>query len=101
MRSSAASLATVSAAGVWHTLIMLGELLRLDGDAGCKGVVPSGAVSLGASCLAMYRSMSAGVILSPKSGPAIWNASQCPPRSKFLCQQTSTQQAHAGMNSTG
>ena len=101
--SSAASLATVSTAGVWRTHIMLGELLRLDGVAGCEGVVFSGAGagSLGASCLAIYRSRSAGVISSPKSGPAILNASQCPPCSKFSCQRTSTQQARLVTNSTG
>ena len=101
--SSAANLVIASAAGVWHTLIMLGELLRLKGVAGRDGVVFSGtgADSLGASCLAMYRSTSAGVMSSPKSGPAIRNASQCPPISRFSCQQISTQQALAGMNSTG
>ena len=62
MRSSAASLATASTAGVWRTLMTLGELLRLDGDAGQDGVVFSGADagSLGASCLATYWSTSAG-----------------------------------------
>ena len=61
MRSSTANLATASTAGAWHTLMMLGELLRLDGVAGREGVVFSGAGSgsLGASCLAMYRSKSA------------------------------------------
>ena len=56
MRNSAASLAMALTAGVWHTRMMLGELLRLNGDAGRKGVVFSGAGtgSLGASCLAMY-----------------------------------------------
>ena len=40
----------------------LGELLRLNGDAGREGVVFSGAGagSLGASCLATYQSTSAG-----------------------------------------
>ena len=62
MRSSAASLATASTAGAWHTRMTLGELLRLDGDVGRDGVVFSGAGagSLGASCLATYRSTSAG-----------------------------------------
>ena len=62
MRSSAASLATASTAGAWRTLMTLGELLRLDGDAGRDGVVFSGAGagSLGASCLATYRSTSPG-----------------------------------------
>ena len=62
MRNSAASLATALTAGVWRTRMTLGELLRLDGDAGCEGVVFSGTgfVSHGASCLAMYRSKSAG-----------------------------------------
>ena len=71
--SSAASLVIASAAGVWCTLITLGELLRVDGIAGCDRVVFSGigARSRGASCRAMYRSTSAGVISSPKSGPAI------------------------------
>ena len=56
MRSSAASLATASTAGVWRTRMTLGELLRLDGDTGREGVVFSGigSGSLGASCLAMY-----------------------------------------------
>ena len=51
MRSSAASLATASTAGAWHTRMTLGELLRLDGEAGRDGVVLSGggADSLGAS----------------------------------------------------
>ena len=55
MWSSAASLATASTAGAWRTRITLGELLRLDGDAGRDGEVFSGAGtgSLGASCLAM------------------------------------------------
>ena len=76
------------AAGVWHTLIMLGELLHSDGVAGCKGVAFSGAglASLGLSCQAMYQSRSSGVMSSPRSGPAIQNASQCPPCSRFLCQ---------------
>ena len=54
MWSSAASLAMVSTAGAWRTRMTLGELLRLDGDAGRDGVVFSGAGagSLGASCLA-------------------------------------------------
>ena len=60
MRSSAASLATASTAGAWRTLMTLGELLRLVGDAGQDGVVFSGAGSLGASCLATYRSTSPG-----------------------------------------
>ena len=60
MRSLAASLATVSTAGACHTQMTLGELLRLDGDAGRDGVVFSGAGSLGASCLATYRSTSPG-----------------------------------------
>ena len=62
MWSSAASLATVSTAGAWHTRMMLGELLRLDGEAGWDGVVFSGggADSLGASYLATYRSTSPG-----------------------------------------
>ena len=40
----------------------LGELLQLNGDAGHEGVVflGAGAGSLGASCLATYRSMLAG-----------------------------------------
>ena len=38
---------------------------------------------------------------TPRSGPAIQNASQCPPCSRFSCQQTSTQQARVGINSTG
>ena len=56
MWSSAASLAMVSTAGAWRTRMTLGELLRLDGDAGQDGVVFSGAGagSLGASCLATY-----------------------------------------------
>ena len=56
IRSSAASLVTASTAGAWRTRMMLGELLRLDGDTGREGVVFSGAGSgsLGASCLAMY-----------------------------------------------
>ena len=56
MQSLAASLATASTAGAWHTLITLGELLRLDGVAGLNGVVFSGAGagSLGASCHAIY-----------------------------------------------
>ena len=56
MRSSAASLATASTAGAWRTQMTLGELLRLDGEAGRDGVVFSGggAGSLGASCLATY-----------------------------------------------
>ena len=55
MRSSAASLATVSTAGAWRTRMTLGELLRLEGVAGHEGVVFSGAgfASLGASCLAI------------------------------------------------
>ena len=75
-------------AGVWRTQIMLGKLLWLDGVAGCEGVVFSGAGagSLGANCLAIYRSRSAGVISSPKSGLAIRNTSQCPPCSRFSCQ---------------
>ena len=62
MRSSAASLATASTAGAWRTRMTLGELLRLDGEAGRDGVVPPGvcADSLGASCLAMYWSTSLG-----------------------------------------
>ena len=62
MWSSAANLATASTAGAWHTRMTLGELLRLDGDAGREGVVFSGggASSLGASCHAMYQSKSAG-----------------------------------------
>ena len=54
--SSAASLATASTAGAWHTQMTLGELLRLDGVVGREGVVFSGASagSLGASCLATY-----------------------------------------------
>ena len=62
MRSSAANLVTASTAGAWRTLMTLGELLRLDGDVGREGVVFSGAKfgSLGASCLAIYRSKSAG-----------------------------------------
>ena len=57
-----ASLATASTAGAWHTLMTLGELLRLNGDAGRDGVVFLGAgfCSLGASCLATYRSTSMG-----------------------------------------
>ena len=92
-----------SAAGVWHTLIILGKLLWLDGVAGHDGVVFSGACtgSLGANCHAIYQSTLACVMLSPRSGPAIRNASQCPPCSKFSCQRTSTQHACAGMNSTG
>ena len=103
MWSSAANLATASTAGAWRTRMMLGELLRLDGVAGREGVVFSGAGagSLGANCLVIYRSKSVGVISRPKSGPAIRNASQCPPCSKFSCQQISTQQARAEMNSTG
>ena len=103
MWSSSANLVTASTAGVCRTRMTLGELLWLDGVAGREGVVFSGAGfdSLGASCLAMYRSKSAGVILSPKSGPAIRNASQWPPCSRFLCQRISTQQARAEMNSTG
>ena len=56
MWSSAASLATASTAGAWRTRMTLGELLRLNGDAGQDGVVFSGAGagSLGASCLATY-----------------------------------------------
>ena len=78
MWSSAANLATASTAGAWRTRMTLGELLRLDGVAGREGVVFSGggAASLGASCQAIYRSRSAGLISSPKSGPAILNASQ-------------------------
>ena len=78
MRSSAASLATASTVGAWRTWMTLGELLRLDGVAGREGVVFSGggAASLGASCQAIYRSRSAGLISSPKSGPAILNTSQ-------------------------
>ena len=81
----------------------LGELLQLEGVAGRDGVVFSGAGagSRGASCRAMYQSTSAGVMSSPRSGPAIRNASQCPPCSKFSCQRILTQQAHVGMNSTG
>ena len=62
MRSSAASLAMASTAGVWRTQMTLGELLRLDGVAGQEGVVFSGtgAGSLGASCLATYQSTSMG-----------------------------------------
>ena len=62
IRSSVASLVTASTAGVWCTRMTLGELLRLDGVAGHEGVVFSGAGtgSLGASCLATYRSTSAG-----------------------------------------
>ena len=62
MRSSAASLATASTTGAWRTQMMLGELLRLDGEAGRDGVVFSGggADSLGASCLATYWSTSVG-----------------------------------------
>ena len=62
MQSSAASLATASTAGAWRTQMTLGELLWLKGFAGREGVVFSGAgaASLGASCLAMYWSMSAG-----------------------------------------
>ena len=62
IHNSAASLATVSTAGVWHTRMMLGELLWLDGVAGREGVVFSGAGagSLGASCLATYQSTSTG-----------------------------------------
>ena len=54
MCSSAASLIIASAAGVWRTLIMLGELLQVDGVAGRDGVVFSGAGSRGASCHAIY-----------------------------------------------
>ena len=56
IRSSDASLAIASVAGVWRTLITLGELLQLDGVAGREGVVFSGggAGSLGASCCAIY-----------------------------------------------
>ena len=74
---------------------MLGELLRLDGVAGHEGVVFSGAGagSLGANCLAIYRSRLAGVMSSPKSGPAIQNTSQCPPCSRFLFQRILTLQA--------
>ena len=101
--SSAANLVIALAASVWCTLIMLGELLRSDGVVGCEGVVVSGTgfASLGLSCRAMYRSRSSGVMSSPRSGPAIRNASQCPPCSRFSCQQTSTQQACVGINSTG
>ena len=62
IHSSAASLATASTAGAWRTWMMLGELLQLNGDAGREGVVFSGAGagSLGASCLATYRSTSVG-----------------------------------------
>ena len=62
MWSSAASLATVSTAGAWRTRMTLGELLQLDGEAGQDGVVFSGAGadSVGASCLATYRSTSMG-----------------------------------------
>ena len=62
MQSSATSLATASTAGVWRTRITLGELLRLDGEAGQDGVVFSGGGvgSLCASCLAMYWSTSMG-----------------------------------------
>ena len=69
MQSSAANLVMTSVAGAWRTLITLGELLQLDGVAGCEGVMFSGAGagSLGANCLAIYRSTSAGVMLSPKS----------------------------------
>ena len=103
MCNSAASLAMALTAGAWHTRMTLGELLWLDGDVGHEGVVFSGAGagSLGANCWVMYRSTSVGKMLSPKSRPAIQNASQCPPCSKFSCQQTSTQQALAGTNSTG
>ena len=103
MHSSSANLVTASTAGAWRTLMTLGELLRLDGVASREGVVFSGAGfgSLGANCLAMYRSRSAGVISSPKSGPAIRNASQWPPCSRFSCQRISTQQARSEMNSTG
>ena len=103
MWSSSASHVIASAASVWCTLITLGELLQVDGVAGRDGVVFSGAGagSRGASCRAMYRSKSVGVMSSPKSGPAIRNASQCPPLSKFSCRRISTQQARAGMNSTG
>ena len=53
---------TVLTAGAWRTQMTLGELLRLDGVASCEGVVFSGtgAGSLGANCLATYRSTSAG-----------------------------------------
>ena len=56
MCNSAASLAMASTAGAWHTRMILGELLQLDGEAGQEGVVFSGAGagSLGASCLATY-----------------------------------------------
>ena len=62
MWSSAANLAMASTAGVWRTLMMLGELLQLDGVAGQEGVVFSGggAGSLGTSCLATYQSTSMG-----------------------------------------
>ena len=60
MQSSAASLATASTAGVWHTQMTLGKLLQLEGDAGREGVVFSGAGSLCASCCAMYQSTSVG-----------------------------------------
>lgn len=51
MWSSTASLVIASAAGVWRTLITLGELLWLNGVAGHEGVVFSGAGagSLGAN----------------------------------------------------
>ena len=78
MWSSTANLATASTAGAWHTQMTLGELLRLDGVAGREGVVFSGggAASLGASCWVIYQSRLAGLISSPKSGPAILNTSQ-------------------------
>ena len=62
MWSSAANLATASTAGVWCTRMTLGELLRLNGEAGREGVVFSGAGagSLGANCLATYQSTSVG-----------------------------------------
>ena len=87
IHNSAASLATASTAGAWRTRMTLGELLRLDGVVGREGVVFSeaGFDSLGANCLAMYQSKLAGVISSPKSGPAIRNASQWPPCSRFSC----------------
>ena len=85
---SAANLAIASAASVWCTLITQGKLLCSDRVAGHDGVVFSGggAGSQGASCWAIYQSKLVGVMLSPKSGPAIQNASQCPPCSKFSCQ---------------
>ena len=101
MRSSAANLATMSTAGAWRTQMTLGELLRLDGDAGREGVVSSGIGSLGANCLATYQSTSVGKMSRPKSAPAIQNASQCPPCSRFSCQRISTQHARLGINSTG